>query len=237
MKKKWYQKNITVIISLILFFPIGLFLMWKYTEWKRLTKIIVTVALALFFISLPSSDTNTSSQSSTEVTAEAESTESTGEESNEVQIEESATPDTTEVVETAEVTETPVEDPIAAINGEVDGFEDSNVEPSSEETEEFKSHKVYDSSKIGECITYAKECVKNNIKTPGSAKFPKTILEPDAYTVVTCPSTTKDMDGYIITGYFDAQNGFGALVRADFMVQLEMNDKQWKSVDVIITER
>lgn len=46
--KKWYQKTGWIIALLILFFPVGLFLMWKYTDWKKPVKWIVTVFILIF---------------------------------------------------------------------------------------------------------------------------------------------------------------------------------------------
>jgi len=51
MNEKWYQKTLFIILLLILFFPVGLFLMWKYANWKPKTKWIITgVFIAIFFI-------------------------------------------------------------------------------------------------------------------------------------------------------------------------------------------
>lgn len=50
MQNEWYKKPIVIILFLIFLFPIGLFLMWKYTDWSTKTKGIVTAALALLFV-------------------------------------------------------------------------------------------------------------------------------------------------------------------------------------------
>lgn len=42
--------NIVVIILLIVFFPVGLYLMWKKTDWKKPIKIVVTVVIAILVI-------------------------------------------------------------------------------------------------------------------------------------------------------------------------------------------
>ncbi len=42
LTKKWYQKTPAIIALLILFFPIGFFLMWIYADWKPRTKWIIT---------------------------------------------------------------------------------------------------------------------------------------------------------------------------------------------------
>ena len=39
---KWFQKKQGIIVLLILFFPVGIYLMWKYSEWNNKTKVIVT---------------------------------------------------------------------------------------------------------------------------------------------------------------------------------------------------
>ncbi len=43
--KKFYEETWFSIVLLVVFFPIGLFTMWKYTNWKKNIKIIVTVSL------------------------------------------------------------------------------------------------------------------------------------------------------------------------------------------------
>ncbi len=40
--KKWYQTSWATILFLFLFFPVGLFLMWKYTTWNKVAKWIIT---------------------------------------------------------------------------------------------------------------------------------------------------------------------------------------------------
>lgn len=48
--KKWYQKPVGIIILLILFFPVGLYLMWKYAHWNKVVKLIVTAIIAVIVI-------------------------------------------------------------------------------------------------------------------------------------------------------------------------------------------
>lgn len=45
--KKWYQKTGWIIALLIFFFPVGLFLMRKYTDWKKPIKWIVTALILI----------------------------------------------------------------------------------------------------------------------------------------------------------------------------------------------
>ncbi|MDQ5982179.1 MAG: hypothetical protein QG549_176, partial [Patescibacteria group bacterium] len=45
--KRWYAKNRVILLLIILFFPLGLTLMWKYGDWTRKTKWIITVTVGL----------------------------------------------------------------------------------------------------------------------------------------------------------------------------------------------
>lgn len=50
--QKWYKKTSWIIALLILFFPAGLFLMWKYSNWKKPIKIIVSALYVIGFLSV-----------------------------------------------------------------------------------------------------------------------------------------------------------------------------------------
>lgn len=47
---KWYKTNLGIIALLILFFPVGIFLMWKYASWHKYLKIGVTTIFVLFIL-------------------------------------------------------------------------------------------------------------------------------------------------------------------------------------------
>lgn len=47
---KWYQKTWAIILFLIIFFPVGLFLMWKYSNWNKVVKGIVTGLFCILII-------------------------------------------------------------------------------------------------------------------------------------------------------------------------------------------
>lgn len=61
MSHKWYQKSFGIIALLILFFPAGLFLMWKYAKWNKKTKWIITGIFSfILFSGIFDSDKTTS---------------------------------------------------------------------------------------------------------------------------------------------------------------------------------
>ena len=48
--KKWYKSNWFTLLCLVFVFPIGLFLMWKFTNWKTWLKVVVSVFFAIIVI-------------------------------------------------------------------------------------------------------------------------------------------------------------------------------------------
>lgn len=56
-REKWYQKKWGIIFWLILFFPLGLFLMWKHSDWSKKTKWIIT-GIFVFLILVSSTDSD-----------------------------------------------------------------------------------------------------------------------------------------------------------------------------------
>lgn len=49
-KKKWYESNILIILLIIFLFPIGLFMMWKFSKWNKVLKIVITVFGSIIFL-------------------------------------------------------------------------------------------------------------------------------------------------------------------------------------------
>lgn len=77
--------------------------------------------------------------------------------------------------------------------------------------------------------TYAEFMVKDNLKAPSTAKFCNSATEMNA----------KNLGGskWKVTGWVDAQNSFGAMIRSDFEVTLELTETGAKRIDVKITAR
>lgn len=63
--------------------------------------------------------------------------------------------------------------------------------------------------------TYVQEYVKSILKSPGSADFPTRSYEEAISRINTKDST------YFMAGYVDSQNGFGALLRTNFVITLK----------------
>lgn len=61
----------------------------------------------------------------------------------------------------------------------------------------------------------AENYVEKGLKAPSTAKFPGKILERDEWTV----GRTKDL--LQVKSYVDSENGFGAMIRSEFVVQMD----------------
>ncbi len=50
LQLKWYQKPVTVVLFLILFFPVGIYLMWKHELWNKTSRVLVSVFFGFLVI-------------------------------------------------------------------------------------------------------------------------------------------------------------------------------------------
>lgn len=77
----------------------------------------------------------------------------------------------------------------------------------------------------GDARYTAKEFVKRRLRAPSTASF----------SGLTETSVTKTKDGdYFVMGWVDSQNGFGAMIRSTWIVQMKDMGSKWQLVDVKI---
>ncbi|NFG25630.1 surface lipoprotein-related protein [Clostridium botulinum] len=43
MKEQWYEKAWATVLFLFIFWPVGLYLMWKYRSINKIAKILITM--------------------------------------------------------------------------------------------------------------------------------------------------------------------------------------------------
>lgn len=66
-KEKISQKTWFTVLFLIIFFPVGLFTMWKYKKFNKVARIIITAIFVISFVSAffePDDSTDSAGQSS-----------------------------------------------------------------------------------------------------------------------------------------------------------------------------
>jgi len=255
--KKWYQKTPIIILALILFFPAGLFLMWKYSGWNKAVKIIITVVLALLTIGIIASDSD----------PEGDSTPQNSE--SNIYATQSTTPVTTTTAEDKDASELTsisnlttdeakeiLKDLKAVgfdhIDNAVINSDQSNADSGASFTVSYNGYSailivierktdyivsgdivLYKDGKVvnninnytisdaekGEFIYYAKEYVEQGLKAPSTAEFPGTILGISDWKV------SRNKDVVTVQSYVDSQNGFGAMIRSNFAVQISYSSK------------
>jgi hypothetical protein len=52
IRDRWDTTNSITILCLIFFFPLGLFLMWKFSRWSKVSKIVVSAFIAIMCITI-----------------------------------------------------------------------------------------------------------------------------------------------------------------------------------------
>ena len=83
--------------------------------------------------------------------------------------------------------------------------------------------KLCNANRKSDAYVYAKEAVRLQLKSPRSAKF-GSYGQTDIQLYGGCV--------FIIKGYVDAQNGFGALLRSQYEVRLMAEQSGWKLINV-----
>ncbi len=59
MEKKWYQKTWVIGLFLIFFAPVGIYLMYKHTNWQKNVKLVIAIFASLFFMAMVFADEET----------------------------------------------------------------------------------------------------------------------------------------------------------------------------------
>jgi hypothetical protein len=66
--------------------------------------------------------------------------------------------------------------------------------------------------------------VNDRLKAPSTAKYPSS----------SDVSIKQTGNKWIVTGYVDAQNSFGAMIRQNYICEMEVSGKSWKLINVLI---
>lgn len=242
MQKKFYQKTWFIVVMLIFFFPVGLFLMWKFSDWNKIVKIVITGLFVLGCIGAmsqppadsPSDNSNKqvvsddSKQNTKKVTLtpEQQFAKDNGLEQNAADYIIAASSsigipvdEITELTKTSDYGYTYnykgyTIDVCTNEDGTVSDIFSGNVNFILEGNVLCQvQDKIITSEQRTWLITYAKDAVKANLKAPSTAEFPGEILHAEEWTVSRNGSTFQ------VASYVDAQNSFGAQIRSNFIVE------------------
>lgn len=144
--KKFYEKGWFCILMLILFFPVGLFLMWRYKIFSKTARTIITVFIAIAFVGNVLLNNTADSENQ-----ESETTIQNTEKSNKVTTE--SQKETTEK-KVEEKTTTALEDDVDKTE-----FEYKNM------TVKYLNHQIQTDAANQECLIVYYEFTNNSDKT------------------------------------------------------------------------
>ena len=235
---KFYEKDWFVILMLILCFPVGLFLMWKYSKWQKVAKIIVTIVIAAIAIFSDASKESKNVETKN-TNAEVETVDKTKDANAEAEIAKA-----NKIKELQEKSKTILdskdyyamnEDERKTINELVEKWDDEidyNFKSEyADKKVQYENDKYYDENYQGIIIANVQEAVEEQLLSPKSADFPWSFNE---YNITYQGESEDGLYMYSVESYVDSENAFGVEIRNDYicMICVTKDLKQYRAVVV-----
>ena len=222
---KIYEKNWFIILMLVLFFPVGLFLMWKNAKWNKTVKIIISVlvvAIAIF------SNGNEKSKNIETKDTNAEVETVKADERKELQEKSKTILDSKDYYAMNEDERKTINELVEKWDDEIDySFKSEYVD----KKDQYEKDKYYDENYQGTIIANVQEEVKKQLMSPKSADFPWGF---DEYNITYQGESEDGLYMYSVESYVDAENAFGAEIRSEYtcMIHVTKDLKQYRAVVV-----
>ena len=235
---KFYEKDWFVVLMLILCFPVGLFLMWKYSKWQKVAKIIVTIVIAAIAIFSDASKESKNVETKN-TNAEVETVDKTKDANAEAEIAKA-----NKIKELQEKSKTILdskdyyamnEDERKTINELVEKWDDEidyNFKSEyADKKVQYENDKYYDENYQGIIIANVQEAVEEQLLSPKSADFPWSFNE---YNITYQGESEDGLYMYSVESYVDSENAFGVEIRNDYicMICVTKDLKQYRAVVV-----
>ena len=220
---KIYEKNWFIILMLVLFFPVGLFLMWKNAKWHKTVKIIISVlvvAIAIF------SNGNEKSKNVETKDTNAEVETVKADERKELQEKSKTILDSKDYYAMNEDERKTINELVKKWDDEIDySFKSEYVD----KKDQYEKDKYYDENYQGTIIANVQEEVKKQLMSPKSADFPWGFNE---YNITYQGESEDGLYMYSVESYVDAENAFGAEIRSEYMCMIHVTKdlKQYRAV-------
>ena len=220
---KIYEKNWFIILMLVLFFPVGLFLMWKNAKWHKTVKIIISVLV--FAIAIFSNGSEESKNVETKDTnAEVETVKV--DERKELQEKSKTILDSKDYYAMNEDERKTINELVKKWDDEIDySFKSEYVD----KKDQYEKDKYYDENYQGTIIANVQEEVKKQLMSPKSADFPWGF---DEYNITYQGESEDGLYMYSVESYVDAENAFGTEIRSEYMCMIHVTKdlKQYRAV-------
>ena len=225
---KIYEKNWFIILMLVLFFPVGLFLMWKNAKWHKTVKIIVTALIVVMAIFSNGSEESKNVETK-DTNAEVETVKV--DERKELQEKSKTILDSKDYYAMNEDERKTINELVEKWDDEIDySFKSEYVD----KKDQYEKDKYYDENYQGTIIANVQEEVKKQLMSPKSADFPWGF---DEYNITYQGESEDGLYMYSVESYVDAENAFGAEIRSEYMCMIHVTKdlKQYRAV-VIFNE-
>ena len=225
---KIYEKNWFIILMLVLFFPVGLFLMWKNAKWNKTVKIIISVLFAAAVIFSNGSEESKNVETK-DTNAEVETVKV--DERKELQEKSKTILDSKDYYAMNEDERKTINELVKKWDDEIDySFKSEYVD----KKDQYEKDKYYDENYQGTIIANVQEEVKKQLMSPKSADFPWGFNE---YNITYQGESEDGLYMYSVESYVDAENAFGAEIRSEYMCMIHVTKdlKQYRAT-VIFNE-
>ena len=222
---KIYEKNWFIILMLVLFFPVGLFLMWKNAKWHKTVKIIVTALIVVMAIFSNGSEESKNVETK-DTNAEVETVKV--DERKELQEKSKTILDSKDYYAMNEDERKTINELVKKWDDEIDySFKSEYVD----KKDQYEKDKYYDENYQGTIIANVQEEVKKQLMSPKSADFPWGF---DEYNITYQGESEDGLYMYSVESYVDAENAFGAEIRSEYMCMIHVTKdlKQYRAVVV-----
>ena len=238
---KFYEKDWFIVLMLIVFFPYGLLLMWKYSKWHIKAKKIISVLIAVMVVIAIFSDGSTESKNveTKNTNAEVETVDKTKNTNTEAEIAKA-----NKIKELQEKSKTILdnkdyytmnEDERETINELVEKWDDeidySFKSEYADKKVQYENDQYYDENYQGIIIANVQEEVRKQLMSPKSADFPWSFNE---YNITYQGESEDGLYRYTVESYVDAKNPFGVEIRNDYICMIDVTKdlKQYRAVVV-----
>ena len=222
---KIYEKNWFIILMLVLFFPVGLFLMWKNAKWHKTVKIIISVLFAAAVIFSNGSEESKNIETK-DTNSEVETVKA--DERKELQEKSKTILDSKDYYAMNEDERKTINELVKKWDDEIDySFKSEYVD----KKDQYEKDKYYDENYQGTIIANVQEEVKKQLMSPKSADFPWGF---DEYNITYQGESEDGLYMYSVESYVDAENAFGAEIRSEYMCMIHVTKdlKQYRAVVV-----
>ena len=235
---EFYEKDWFIVLMLIVFFPVGLFLMWKYSKWHKTAKIIISVFFAIMVIfsdgskeskNVETKNTNAEVETAVETKdANAEAETAKANKIKELQEKSKTILDTKGYYDMNEEERKTINELVEKWDDEIDYSFKSEY---ADKKVQYENDKYYDENYQGIIIANVQEAVKEQLLSPKSADFPWSFNE---YNITYQGESEDGLYMYSVESYVDSENAFGVEIRNDYicMICVTKDLKQYRAVVV-----